>query len=333
LTTGVYVGLWLTPEPSGITKLAAGTLTVILLTQFTWHDLYGFAKAWDAFYDDCARAKTGNELKKAGERFLAEAGPRVFDIMLAIVLWGLGKGAGKLGKVKVRTSAGDETAAETTSERTETRETASEFEVEPSRVVAKEGTADGHEIRVTGKGEVLFCSICKPLRVEYAEELADPVNKAFLNELDAADPMVDAEAKAKVEARIRNRLEAVRKITQSRYLSERNLQIKDPTNPGRIITDIDKFGPNKLIEEKSATKAINKVTGADETPAWIQENITAKFARYLEARNYISGFRNAAIEFDFTQPGVDPVFRSAVEAEVGKLRIAHPDVNIVLKWR
>lgn len=115
LIVAVYVGLWLTPEPTGVTKLAAGILTIVLLAQFAWQDIYGFAKAWFAFSDECSKAKTIDELKNAGDKFLKTIGPIGFDIALMIVMWGAGKAIGpKLSKVGLeRASARAETAIKT----------------------------------------------------------------------------------------------------------------------------------------------------------------------------------------------------------------------------
>jgi hypothetical protein len=100
LIVGIYVGLWLTPEPSGVTKVAAGVLTVALLAQFAWEDIYGFAKAWFQFTEDCAVGKSTDQLKKAGDKFLKAIGPIGFDIALAIVMWGVGKAVGpKIAKI------------------------------------------------------------------------------------------------------------------------------------------------------------------------------------------------------------------------------------------
>lgn len=106
---GVYVGLWLTPDPSMITKVAAGTLTVVLLAQFAWHDIYGLAKAWFALEEACEKAKTVEELRAAGDRFLTAIGPIGFDILLFIVLWRVGKRVGpklrKTGAKRARVRA------------------------------------------------------------------------------------------------------------------------------------------------------------------------------------------------------------------------------------
>lgn len=75
------------------------------------------------------------------------------------------------------------------------------------------------------------------------------------------------------------------------------------------------------------------MTGANETTRWVYENMTRKFARFLEARRYLLRYyEDAEIGFHFKTPEVDPDFKNAVEAEIETLRIAHPDVTVRLRW-
>lgn len=98
--TGIYIGLWLTPDPSWITKALAGTLTAVLLAQFAWEDIYGFAVAYSKLYDECTAATTVDELTAAGDRFAKKVGSVGFDIILFIVMWRVGKKVGpKLEKI------------------------------------------------------------------------------------------------------------------------------------------------------------------------------------------------------------------------------------------
>ncbi len=97
---GIYVGLWLTPDPSWVTKIAAGALTAAMLTQFAIEDIYGFAVAYSDLSDACAKATTTVELKAAGEAFFKRIGPIGFDIMMFLVMWRIGKKVGpKLQRV------------------------------------------------------------------------------------------------------------------------------------------------------------------------------------------------------------------------------------------
>jgi hypothetical protein len=102
VTMGIYVGLWLTPDPSWVTKIAAGALTAYMLTQFAIDDIYGFATAWSDLSDDCVKATTTNELKAAGEAFFKRTGPIGFDFMMLLVMWRIGK---KLGPRLSKTGA------------------------------------------------------------------------------------------------------------------------------------------------------------------------------------------------------------------------------------
>ena len=105
-----------------------------------------------------------------------------------------------------------------------------------------------------------------------------------------------------------------------------NFVVDDPFITGRTITDIDRIEYGVLWEEKSATGALNH-------NAWIDKHISGKFNSYMEARAYLPGYERAPIGFDFTKSGVDASFQSAVEARIAQLKVANPDVKIVVKWR
>ncbi len=103
----IYVGLWLTPDPSFVTKIAAGTLTVTLLLQFAWEDIYGLAVAWSNLSDACAAATQMSELQAAGDRFAKKVGQVGFDIICFIVMGRLAKRVGP----KVQKIAGERLVA------------------------------------------------------------------------------------------------------------------------------------------------------------------------------------------------------------------------------
>src|SRR4029079_2650254 len=84
VTLGIYVGLWLVPEPTMLTKVLAGVLTGVLLLQFAWEDIYGLSKAWFTLGDRCKEATTIEELKRAGDAFARKVGSVGFDILLFI---------------------------------------------------------------------------------------------------------------------------------------------------------------------------------------------------------------------------------------------------------
>ncbi|MBM7116041.1 hypothetical protein [Archangium primigenium] len=83
---GLYVALWLVPDPTLVTKIMAGMLTTALLAQFAWEDIYGLVKAWFVLEKSCESAKTQDELRAAGETFAEKVGQVGFDILLFIVM-------------------------------------------------------------------------------------------------------------------------------------------------------------------------------------------------------------------------------------------------------
>lgn len=112
---GIYVGLWLVPDPSMITKILAGTLTVGLLLQFGYEDLYKFAKAWSELNDACGAAQELTAIEAAGDKFAKKVGQVGFDIILMIVMHRIGKRLGprvqKIGAERLVTSAKAELAS------------------------------------------------------------------------------------------------------------------------------------------------------------------------------------------------------------------------------
>ncbi len=93
LTIAIYIGLWLTPDPTFITKLAAGTLTAVMWAMFAWNDIWETITEYDAFGDNVKKARTAAELKAAGDRLGRKIGAVGFDILMMIATWGLGKAA------------------------------------------------------------------------------------------------------------------------------------------------------------------------------------------------------------------------------------------------
>lgn len=101
---GGYIALWLAPEPTGITKVLAAGVTVGLLSQFGWEKIRDFARAWDDLSSACSKAKTEDELKQAGDKFLKAIGPIGFDIAVEIVT-AVGGKLTKVGIERVRPRA------------------------------------------------------------------------------------------------------------------------------------------------------------------------------------------------------------------------------------
>ncbi|MEU3430489.1 polymorphic toxin-type HINT domain-containing protein [Streptomyces gardneri] len=103
---------------------------------------------------------------------------------------------------------------------------------------------------------------------------------------------------------------------------ERDYDVYHPET-GNRITDIDHVGEGVLWEEKSA------LYGDD---AWITKQIDGKLKKYIEARQYMSGYENAPIGFRLTNPSIDPRFRSALESHIDRLRRENPGVDIRLEF-
>jgi hypothetical protein len=91
-------------------------------------------------------------------------------------------------------------------------------------VVAKSPTEDGHNIKVTEKGEITICSNCAKLETKYSNELQDPKIKQEFEDIKA---MTDPEAKAKAARNFDRMMEA-------RLMAEYRGQ-----NPNSKMTDAD----------------------------------------------------------------------------------------------
>jgi hypothetical protein len=94
LMLAIYVGLWLTPDPTFITKLAAGALTVAMLLQFAWSDIIGTVRAFGTLRDECDVSFDVKQLRDAGNKFFKKLGTVGFDILMFIVMWRVGKRVG-----------------------------------------------------------------------------------------------------------------------------------------------------------------------------------------------------------------------------------------------
>lgn len=104
-----------------------------------------------------------------------------------------------------------------------------------------------------------------------------------------------------------------------------NYQVDEPGDPSVTITDIDRVEDGTLWEEKSATSV-------PDSEQWVQDNVVDKFYSYMEARQYLPGYENAPIGFDFTGANVDPELQEEVEQEIQTLRERNPQVEIKLSW-
>ena len=57
-----------------------------------------------------------------------------------------------------------------------------------------------------------------------------------------------------------------------------------------------------------------------------------KFYRYVEARQYLPGYENAPIGFDYTSSNMNPAFRTQIESAVEGLRQANPEIQIQTRF-
>lgn len=103
LMMAIYVGLWLTPDPTFITKIAAGALTVAMLLQFAWSDIIGTVRAFSTLQDESDVSFDVKQLRDAGNKFIKKLGTVGFDVLMFIVMWRAGKRIGpKVQKVGAR---------------------------------------------------------------------------------------------------------------------------------------------------------------------------------------------------------------------------------------
>ncbi|WP_107654151.1 WXG100-like domain-containing protein [Nocardia suismassiliense] len=103
------------------------------------------------------------------------------------------------------------------------------------------------------------------------------------------------------------------------------VQIDQPGDLSRTITDIDEIKDGVLWEHKSATSA-------SDVDKWVEKQVTKKLDSYVDARQYIAGHENSSIGLKFTNPGADPTFRAAVEKAVSDMRVKHPNAQILVEW-
>jgi hypothetical protein len=94
-----------------------------------------------------------------------------------------------------------------------------EPEVEPG-IVAKEPTADGHEIKVLKDGRIVKCSECGEIRQKYAEQLKqNPELKNRLDEIENLDLKEKARQAWEFEQNLRLQLGEIRIIRQDNDFS------------------------------------------------------------------------------------------------------------------
>lgn len=80
---GLYILLWIYPEPA-FTKGIASVITTALLLQFSVQEIYEFAWAWRTMDQELAHAQTLAAVENAAAKFGRSAGARAFHILMII---------------------------------------------------------------------------------------------------------------------------------------------------------------------------------------------------------------------------------------------------------
>ncbi len=107
-----------------------------------------------------------------------------------------------------------------------------------------------------------------------------------------------------------------------------NYVVDNPDDLSDTVTDIDRVEGGTLWEEKTATGQNPNM----DTPSWVQKNVVGKLNSYTRARQYLTGYENAPLGLDFTQPGATPEFKAAVEQAVEEWKAANPGVPVTVRW-
>lgn len=109
---------------------------------------------------------------------------------------------------------------------------------------------------------------------------------------------------------------------------DREYRVDDPNNFSDTITDIDRVEKGTLWEEKTATGQDPRMN----IQSWLQKNVVKKLDSYVRARQYLSGYENAPMGIDFTEPGATAEFKSAVEQSVEQWKAENPGVDVSVRW-
>ncbi|MFB6525558.1 hypothetical protein [Streptomyces sp. NPDC056399] len=113
---------------------------------------------------------------------------------------------------------------------------------------------------------------------------------------------------------------------------DEEIQIVDPNDPGRTITDIDLVRNGVLWENK--TVSARKLT-QEQLQKWVDKHIGKKIAGYKEARPLLAGYERAPIGIRFEDPAIlniNPGLKDLVVQRMKELKSIHPDVDIRLDW-
>ena len=305
LSIVIYVGLWLTPEPTMITKVAAGILTAVMLLLFSWEDLWGFCVAWNQLSDECRVATTEDQLAAAGDKFLEKLGQVGFDVLLMLVFHGVEKGVGP----KVRAGA-------------------------RARARARAETAVGEARSAPGSGAKVTASPERAKAMGEARSAAGGETASPTEVLDALDKTLDGRAREGL-AKFRERgdakaLEALEGQARNRgdvlrFLEEQGMSPEEKAAAKERLLDAEAEAARKRLAELRGDKALDPYKRG-ETVRWLRaliERIAGSNQRLREA------IRNRSI------PDVISIITEVLaRAELNKAAKAvpgmeiHPDIEV-----
>ena len=151
-------------------------------------------------------------------------------------------------------------------------------EIEPG-VVAKEITADRHEIKVLKDGNIAVCSVCGRIRNRYSQELARRPDLA--KQLDNAEALTKPKEKAKEAKQIEAQLKAERLST-----------LDEPITPEHYET------LRKATPSNSIRKRVNKVRGEKVDPVYGYKVDTLEADHIVSMKNIteMEGFSRLSTE-------------------------------------
>ncbi len=227
----------------------------------------------------------GNDRPEEDEEDYGKIGGSTLTIAITLALLLLGEIAAKLAKSiwdgvvgLFKGEKAPEVSVRAEGEAPEVKSEAPEV-VDGERVVGKEPTADGHEIKITEEGRCLICSTCEEIQIKYKEELKgeSPEIDRIKSELEEARKMPNGDEKAEAIEKIKEKLdkvrEEVRKAETPKIKSEELKKIKAESRGAieRIKENLKKLG-----DEIKKAKAENKAMEAkvmEKTKAEIEEEL------------------------------------------------------------
>lgn len=137
--------------------------------------------------------------------------------------------------------------------------------VDGERVVGKEPTADGHEIKITEEGRCLICTTCEEIQIKYAEELKGetPEIESIKTELEEARKLPNGDEKAKAIENVKEKLDKVRQEARKAETPEMKAEgLKKAKAESFDAVQRIKETLKKLGDEIKKAKAEGKATEA-----------------------------------------------------------------------